>query len=204
MSSRQQRRQAERDRVKKQRTGPPTRLIAIGAASAIAIVVIFLIASTGGSDDANQAATALPGGAAASEFRTIPDGLTLVDFDDNPVELSSYLGRPLVINFWASWCVPCLAEMPGFEQVYQRRKAEVDFLGVNLQDEPRPAQAVIRQTGITYPVARDVDGSVFIALQGYGMPTTVFVSPDGEVLDFKTGQILATELEDRILSLFDL
>lgn len=204
MSTRQQRRQAERDRAKKRRTGPPVRLIVAGAASAIVIVVAFLITSASGSDDANQAAAALPVGNGASESRTIPDNLTLADFDDNPVELASFLGRPLVINFWASWCVPCLAEMPGFERVYQRRQAEVDFLGINLQDEPAAAQAVIRQTGITYRVARDVDGSVFIALQGYGMPTTVFVSPEGEVLNFQTGEISAAELEDRIVSLFDL
>lgn len=193
MSTRQQRRQAQRARARSPRTRFHPALVLTGIVGAIAIVVAVLVVSTGESDDASQAA----GGPA------LPN-LTLTGFDDSTISLAAYRGKPLVINFWASWCVPCLAEMPGFERVYQRRKADVEFLGVNLQDDPEAAQAVIGQTGITYPVARDIDGSAFVALQAYGMPTTIFVSAAGEMLELHTGEITAPDLEARIDSLFGL
>ncbi len=124
-------------------------------------------------------------------------------FDGAPaVELSAFRGRPLIINFWASWCVPCLAEMPGFERVYQARRDSVAFLGVNLIDDPSAARVVVERTGITYPLAADLDGSAFTALGGYGMPTTVFVDPDGRVVELYTGELTADELDQRIQRYF--
>lgn len=171
-----------------------------------ALVAVLVVAQSGGSDGNGAVAgqangdSAVVGQEAAAES-TVP-AVTLVDFDDNPVALADYLGKPLVINFWASWCVPCLAEMPGFERIYQNRKADIEFLGINLQDEPAAAQDVIRQTGITYPVARDTDGAAFVAFRGRGMPTTVLVSADGRVLESITGGISAATLDAMIVSVF--
>lgn len=124
--------------------------------------------------------------------------VVLEGFDSGTVRLSDFAGQPLVVNFWASWCVPCLAEMPGFERVHQQHQGEVAFLGVNLADDPGAAEAVVDQTGISYPVARDPDGSAFEAFQAFGMPTTVFISPEGAIVELYTGELSAEALAERI------
>ncbi len=127
---------------------------------------------------------------------------TLPDFDGNTVQLTDFRGQPLVINYWASWCAPCLAEMPGFEAVYQKHRPEVAFLGINLADDPVGAAWVIDNTGITYPVAVDREGTSFTAFGGFGMPTTVFIDPDGYILEMVTGPLTTEELDDRIEKYF--
>lgn len=124
--------------------------------------------------------------------------VALESLDGGTVRLADFEGQPLVVNFWASWCVPCLAELPGFERVHQQRKGEVAFLGVNLADDPGAAEAVREQTGITYPVARDPDGTAFEAFQAFGMPTTVFISPEGAIVELYTGELSAEALAERI------
>lgn len=124
--------------------------------------------------------------------------IALPDFDGETVRLTDFEGQSLVVNYWASWCAPCLAEMPGFERLYQQRQGEVAFLGINLTDDPRAAEMVREQTGITYPVARDADGSAFEAFGAFGMPTTVFITPTGEIVELYTGEMSAEALAERI------
>jgi cytochrome c biogenesis protein CcmG/thiol:disulfide interchange protein DsbE len=129
--------------------------------------------------------------------------IALPTFAGDTIALSDFRGQPLVVNYFASWCPPCLSEMPGFEQVYQRYKGNVAFLGINLTDDPNYGEAVVEYTGITYPVVRDEDGSSFTAFGAFGMPTTVFISPDGRILELYTGLLEADRLEDRVVKYFD-
>lgn len=155
-----------------------------GALVAVVVVAaITLFETTGGRDELD--------GSPAPE-------VALESFDGGTVRLADFEGQPLVVNFWASWCVPCLAEMPGFERVHQQHKGKVAFLGVNLADDPGAAEAVREQTGITYPVARDPDGSAFETFQAFGMPTTVFISPQGAIVELYTGELSAEALAERI------
>jgi thiol-disulfide isomerase/thioredoxin len=102
---------------------------------------------------------------------------------------ASVADRPLVINFFASWCPPCIAEMPDFERVHQQVRDQVTFLGVS-QSDPREASLQLAdQTGITYETAIDQDGRFFNALGAQGMPTTVFVRPGGEIADVWVGAL---------------
>ena len=126
----------------------------------------------------------------------------LPNFAGETVRLSDFRGQGLVVNYWASWCLPCLAELPGFEQVYQRHRGEVGFLGVNLADDPASASSVVTDTGITYPLAIDIDGATYAAFGAFAMPTTVFVAPNGEVLELHSGDLTAAELEDKIAVFF--
>lgn len=136
-----------------------------------------------------------------AEGPSAPD-LELAEFDGGTVRLADFQGKPLVVNFWASWCVPCLAELPGFVRIHQANKNAVAFLGINLADDPGSAEAVREQTGITYPLARDPDGSAFEAFGGFGMPTTVFVSPQGTVIELYTGELTAEALAEGIARYF--
>jgi peroxiredoxin len=114
------------------------------------------------------------------------------------VRLADLRGRPVVLNFWASWCPPCLAEMPEFQRVHQRLGDRVAFLGVNQRDQLQAAEQLARSSGVTYPLAVDPAGRAFDAFGGLGMPTTVLIGADGTVADIFAGQLDETLLRERI------
>ncbi len=114
------------------------------------------------------------------------------------VRLAELRGRPVVLNFWASWCPPCLAEMPEFERVHRRLGDRVAFLGVNQRDQAHAAEQLARRSGVTYPLAVDAAGRAFDAFGGLGMPTTVLIRADGTVADIFAGQLDEALLRERI------
>lgn len=127
-----------------------------------------------------------------------PD-VALSNFDGEVVRLTDFEGQGLVVNYWASFCPPCFAEMPGFETVYQKHKGEVAFLGINIDQDVPSALAVREYTGITYPVAHDPAASSYVAFGGIGaMPTTVFISPKGRILELYSGMLAASQVDARI------
>ena len=111
---------------------------------------------------------------------------------------ADYRGKPLVVNFFASWCAECVAEMPDFESVHQEVGDQVGFLGVNLQDQVSDATALVERTGVTYDIARDPSGALAGALGVVGMPSTFFVSPEGEVIGSEVGALSADELRQKL------
>ena len=107
-------------------------------------------------------------------------------FDGSAGSLSGYAGCGLMINFFASWCSPCVAEMPDFEEFWQRHGHQVAVLGLARDDAAADALQMIAATGVTYPTGVD-STDLFITLGGLGMPTTVFISPEGAILDAYSG-----------------
>jgi len=195
MSTRRRRRPPSRRRARSsRRTGW---LVGGALAAAVVALAVFLVAS-GGSGTASSAGPA----AAPGPRRPAPD-VTLEDFAGRPVRISDLRGRPAVVNFWASWCVPCLAELPRFEAVYERHRDRVAFLGINLADDVEPALQVVADTGIRYPLARDPEGAAFTAFGALGMPTTVFLDANGDILELWTGELSGPELEARIVKYFE-
>jgi cytochrome c biogenesis protein CcmG, thiol:disulfide interchange protein DsbE len=114
------------------------------------------------------------------------------------VRLADLRGRPVVVNFWASWCPPCLAEMPEFQRVHHRLGGRVAFVGVNQRDQPQAAERLASSTGVTYPLAIDPAGRSFDAFGGLGMPTTVLIRVDGTVAEVFAGQLDEALLGERI------
>ncbi len=117
-----------------------------------------------------------------------PD-IAMTDFGGERFELSDYEGKPLVVNFWASWCPNCVAEMPDFEKVHRATRGEIEFLGINQSDATEPARDLAHETGVTYRLAEDPQGEIFQAFNAGGMPTTVFIDASGNVVDVVTGQL---------------
>lgn len=115
------------------------------------------------------------------------------------VTFAQFQGTPLVLNFWASWCPFCIEEMPGFERVNREFGGSVAFLGVDLQDDRALAKDLAERTGVTYRLAEDRDGSLFAAVGGLGMPTTLLVSVDGHIEERITGPLQPDELRRLIL-----
>lgn len=143
------------------------------------------------------------GFAALAVVRSAPDDRTpsspaaavdLVDFDGDGFTLAEYRGTPLVVNFWASWCPSCAAEMPAFESVYQSFKGKVEFLGINNNDNREAALELARSTGVTYRLAEDPRGEAFAALGGVGMPTTLLIDGSGGVVERVAGGLSEDQL----------
>lgn len=123
------------------------------------------------------------------------DDVLFTTFDGEEVALSSLQGRPLLVNFFASTCVPCIAEMPALEEVHQQLGDKVTFLGLAAAgDRPEEALALVERTGVTYRTARDVDASVITALGGTILPTTVLLDADGSVVKVHSGSLDADDL----------
>ena len=121
-----------------------------------------------------------------------PD-FTVYDAQGNAVKLSDYFGKPIVLNFWASWCGPCKMEMPYFEEVYNEIGDRVQFLMVNSTDGSsetvESASTFIAEQGYTFPVFYDTSFEASINYQAFSLPTTYFISAEGELIAKATGSI---------------
>lgn len=124
--------------------------------------------------------------------------ITLTDFDGETFSLADYLGTPIVLNFWASWCPVCAGEMPDFERVHQELGDKVVFLGVDQRDDRGEATDLAHSTHVTYRLADDPQGVVYDAFGTGSMPTTAFITADGKVADVVAGGLTADQLRDLI------
>ncbi len=108
------------------------------------------------------------------------------------LRLSHLRGTAVVMNFWASWCVPCRAEASDLEATHQRYKAQgLTFLGVDIaQDDWDEAMAFVKEFGITYPMVRDVTGKVTGMYQVVSIPSTFFIDREGTIRDKHLGPFL--------------
>jgi len=107
-------------------------------------------------------------------------------------------GRPLVLNVWASWCVPCRKEMPAFQSVYAQARGKVGFLGVDFLDEEGAARRLVADTGVTYPLAADPKGTQVTKFGVTALPTTLFFSADGLLRGRSFGELNADRLRAAI------
>lgn len=126
---------------------------------------------------------------AASEGFLAPD-FTLQLADGSSLTLSDLRGKAVILNFWASWCPPCKAEMPAMQQVYTDLSGEgVEIVGVNTtyQDTESDALQFVMKGGITFPIVFDPDGTVSRIYRVQAMPTTYFIDPQGVIQKITVG-----------------
>lgn len=166
-----------------------------GAGTAALMIAAVLFVVTAPSDDGDTAASGQ-----ASIGEPAP-AIEMTDFDGVALTLDEYLGTPVVLNFWASWCPFCIAEMPDFERVSQAFGDDVAFLGVNLRDDSAQAVSLADETGVTYRLASDPSGVIYGAFGGTSMPTTVFIDADGIVRDVIAGQMSEDALTSSVQAL---
>ncbi len=116
-----------------------------------------------------------------SESSRLPQDSEFFNPDGSSATLADYAGTPVVLNFFASWCGPCKAELPEFEEVSREVAGEVVFLGVNTDFEEDAWLQLVADTGVTYPTVFQPSNELFQSSEALGMPTTVFIAADGSV-----------------------
>ncbi len=138
--------------------------------------------------------------AALQDSRPPLPALTLAGLDGQPVALDSFRGRPLVVNLWATWCPPCVRELPVLVQA-QRQRADVQFVFVNQAETAARVSAFLAGRGLQpRNVLLDADGQTARALAARALPTTFFFDAEGRLVAARVGELsagtLAARLED--------
>ncbi|MFZ6004303.1 MAG: TlpA family protein disulfide reductase [Actinomycetota bacterium] len=175
---------------------PPLRLLALSTTLALAAAIgTYTLLDD---DDEPALSTDSIRLTPADEAEGDTDSVAFTTFEGDEVALSSLRGTPVLVNFFASTCVPCITEMPALEEVHQELGDQVTFLGLALQDRPEDALDLVERTGVTYRTAQDKDASVITALGGTVLPTTVLLDADGRILTSRSGQLDADELRQII------
>lgn len=129
---------------------------------------------------------------------TAPD-FTMTDASGEEVKLSDFFGKPVILNFWASWCGPCKSEMPHFEDAYQKYGEDINFVIVNLTDGAREtvenASDFIEEQGYTFPLYFDTNTEGAMTYGTYSIPVTYFIGADGVPVAQANGALDAATLQ---------
>lgn len=168
------------------RSGTSRNLLLTGAA-VVAIAVLFVGLFIGGGEE-------VPPVEVDEELAQ----LVFTNPDGTAGTLADYRGEPLVLNFFAAWCGPCRAELPEFEEVAQANLDDVTFLGISHDLDEAQWQSLLVETGVTFDTVFQPDAEIWAHLDARGMPSTVFISPEGEVLELWTGILSDERLQELI------
>ena len=133
-----------------------------------------------------------------NKLQIAPD-FTVYDLTGNLVNLSDFFGKPIILNFWASWCGPCQMEMPDFNIAYDNYKNDIEFLMINMTDGSREtieiASSFIQEKEYTFPVYYDTQYNATMIYSVTSLPTTYFINADGELVAHAKGAIDADTLQ---------
>ena len=170
-----------------------------------AVFALSMITGCGGSESADKGTTA---SAQPSAEQSKGSGLRgeaaptfkLKDLAGADVAVEAK-GKPYIINFWATWCPPCQAEIPDLAAFHAAHKDTVDFYAVNLQEDAQPVQKFMAERKVKLSVVLDTQGAAANLYGVRAIPTTVVVDRDGKIAYRKTGGVTKEELEDVISKL---
>ena len=137
--------------------------------------------------------------------KSVAKDFTVTDTNGNKVKLSDFAGKPVVINFWATWCYYCTQEMPYFDRIYQENKEDVVFLMINatdgMQETKEMADEYIKEEGFSFPIYYDEGLKVITDYGITGYPATIFIDKDGNINKNHKGLIKENILEGYIKEL---
>ena len=124
----------------------------------------------------------------------VPDMLDAPDFiledpQGNLVRLADYRGKPLIVNFWATWCPPCRAEMPSMERAWQvLRKEGIELIAINVGEDAATVSQFLSEVSVGFPMPLDTDSEVVQRWPVRGLPTTYIVDPEGHLMYRAVGE----------------
>ncbi|MGQ9897351.1 MAG: TlpA family protein disulfide reductase [Acidobacteriota bacterium] len=157
------------------------------------------------SPDASPKTGSAPASSPASRVSRAAPDFAVDTFNSGKFDLSAHRGKVVVVNFWATWCPPCIAEMPGFDATYRRLKNDgLEIIGLSLdQDGPEVVRGFLAKRRISYPIG--MGNSTVAARFGIGnsIPYTVFIDRRGNIRDTVTGSMSEASFEQRVKKLLE-
>ncbi len=162
---------------------------AVGAAVIAAVIVLFVVVlpASAQSREAAPSAASLAPLIEKAGLQAVRPGVKMIDFNletpaGSTVKLSSYAGKVVLLNFWATWCPPCRNEIPSIEALYAKFKDKgFVVLGVDLQEDPAAVSDFVKRYGITYPVVLDQTGQVGSEYGARGIPLSFLIDRKGRI-----------------------
>lgn len=144
--------------------------------------------------------------AEASNTENMAIDFTVENAEGEEVTLYSFVGKPIVLNFWASWCGPCKMELPDFQNAYETYGENVEFLLVNMtdgmQETKESATSFMESAGYMLPIYFDTKQEAAYAYQVYSIPTTYLINEKGEVVAKASGMVSGEALEEGISMIY--
>ncbi|NDJ51724.1 MAG: TlpA family protein disulfide reductase [Chloroflexi bacterium] len=170
----------------------------VGVIMAAAVIVGGEGALAPTANEGNVIINSSGGGGAPVEGEPAPDFVGMTP-DGEELALSDLRGRPVAINFWATWCGPCRVEMPDLEAASQHDQKEgLVVLGVNIGETEEEVRAFYEELGVTFPTVLDPNGDIVETYRVRGFPTTVWVDADGNVFSYRIGVLTESEIEETV------
>ncbi|MEI6603341.1 MAG: TlpA disulfide reductase family protein [Clostridia bacterium] len=161
---------------------------------AIALVIVAIVVTSTQPGNKSSSPTT-PGNQQTSQLEKATD-FTLKDLAGNDVSLHDFIGKPVYVNFFATWCPPCRAEMPDIEKMYQKYKSKgLVVLAVDLKEDNATVQDFVTQNGLTFKVLLDQND---VTKKGYDttyIPVSVFIDKAGNIVGQRSGGLDAGEME---------
>jgi thiol-disulfide isomerase/thioredoxin len=188
-------RRANHRRKKKTEIDP--RLIIVGSIVLIVLAIGLMIIAT----HDNTASTAAQTTDTAS-VKMVPN-FTLAGLEDSKISLSDFRGHYVLLNFWATWCPPCQAELPELQAYYTAYRSKgFILLGIDVQEDASTVSTFLQQRGFDFPVVLDSNGAVHASFGTNALPLSVLVGPNGELVKmWRPGAITRSMLEQDVTPL---
>lgn len=159
-----------------------------GVPQTLLLVIVSLLLSAAG-------CARSPGPTVATVGQPAPE-LAGVALDGTTVSLASLRGRPVIVNFWASWCVPCRAEFPLLRSELETHAADgLQILGITFKDQPDAASAFLAASGATWPTVVDADGRMAAAYRVVAPPQSYFIDRQGVIRSMQIGEMLTEDFD---------
>lgn len=175
------------------------RLLAVSLAVAVVLSIVGGVIWAGATADDESESDGEPTAIETNDdvVGTPLPGATVSDSDGNPLSVSSFVGDPLVVNFWFSTCPPCAKELPDFAVVHDERGDDVRFIGVNPIDSIEVMERFAGERGVTYELYRDDLAEFTDGIGASNFPITIFVTSEGQIVE-QAGILDADQLRQKI------
>ncbi|MEM7343840.1 MAG: redoxin domain-containing protein [Chloroflexota bacterium] len=128
--------------------------------------------------------------AEAPRVGAVAPDFTLTNLNGEQVSLSQFRGQPVVVNFWATWCVPCRKEMPTFQQAFEKHQGEgLVILAIDLAEDTSQVEPFVEELGLSYEILYDSDGAINRLYLVNGLPRTLFIDRQGVIQHIQVGEV---------------
>src|SRR5574344_1179350 len=160
-----------------------------------ALVLTIGLTGCGNAKNSNAGGKASAAASVVIEEGKLAPDFTVEMLDGSQVQLSSLRGKPVFLNFWATWCPPCVGEMPHFQALYPKYKDKINFLAVSIDAEKGTVEKFVAAKGFNFPIAHDGKKNVAGLYSIEAIPTSLMLDKDGKVIAYHLGGMSAADLQ---------